>query len=140
MNYFKIVWLLFLIVFLIHLLLGQGYTVSLTGSSKFAELGQAFTWTCEVAPEQPEQAVKYYRNEKLCAAVGFKDGTCIKQTDNYRYTYDCLTGSRFTLTIPAENLTEDEQGSVWRCLTISHSSVNSSTVTLEIASKIYSHV
>lgn len=123
-----------------YLLLGQEYTLSLTRSSEFAELGEDFTWTCE-AHGQPVQAVKYYRNAVLCVAVGFINGNCAQQSANARYTYDCLTGPRFTLTIPAKNLTEYEQGSVWRCESILLPPVNSSEVTLEIASKIsYSRV
>lgn len=124
-----------------YLFLGQEYTLSLTKSSEFAELGEAFTLTCE-ALGQPVQAVKYYRNKKLCVAVGVINDNCTKQSPNARYTYDCLTGSRFTLTIPAKNLTEYEQRSVWICESIIPTpSVNSSEVTLEIASKIsYSHV
>ena len=41
------------------------------------------------------------------------------------------------LTIPAENMTEYEQGSVWMCQYPGDSSFRSPNVTLEIASKIF---
>lgn len=41
----------------------------------------------------------------------------------------------YTLTIPAENMTEMEQGSMWRCGYVGNSSYRSSDVMLKIASK-----
>ena len=52
-----------------------------------------------------------------------------------KYTFGCLSKYIYTLTIPAENMTEYEQGSVWRCEDFGYSRVKSSDVTLKISSK-----
>uniref|UniRef100_A0A8W8LD40 Ig-like domain-containing protein n=1 Tax=Magallana gigas TaxID=29159 RepID=A0A8W8LD40_MAGGI len=108
----------------------------MTGSSEFASLRQAYTWTCSmfVPPEQTVKAVKFYRNNILCALIGYLNNDCVNQNYNSRYTYRCLSDNVYTLTIPAENMTEYEQGSLWRCESVVNSSYRSSEVIIKIAS------
>lgn len=117
---------------------GQQY--NLTGSSELAELGQAFTWTCDmfVPPGNTLNAVRFYRNTASCVDIGHVDNNCRNQNYNSRYTYACLSDYVYTLTIPAENMTEMEQGSMWRCQHIFHRyySFKSSEAILHIASKM----
>lgn len=118
------------------MLSGQQY--NLTGSSELAELGQAFTWTCDmfVPPGNTINAVRFYRNSVVCVVIGYRnlDNTCLYYSLNPRYTYACLSDDVFTLTIPAENMTEMEQGSMWRCQ--NNHNYKSSEAILNIASKI----
>lgn len=110
----------------------------MTGSSEFASLRQAYTWTCSmcVPPEQTVKGVMFYRNNILCVLIGYLNNDCVNQSANPRYTYACLSDDVFTLTIPAENMTEMEQGSMWRCQNIGHHNYKSSEAILNIASKI----
>ena len=80
-------------------------------------------------------AVTFYRNSVLCGSIGFLVQQCKMFISDYRYTYGCLTKSSFTLTIPAENMTEYEQGSVWRCEYYGLGSFRSPDVTLNLSSK-----
>lgn len=109
----------------------------MTGSSQFALLGETFTWTCRmfVPPNQTAKAVLFYRNNNLVVAIGYINNGCITQSANIKYTYTCLSDYVYTLTIPAENMTDDEQGSIWRCEYVTNSSYRSSDVMLKIASK-----
>lgn len=111
----------------------------MTGSSEFASLRQAYTWTCSmfVPPEQTVKGVMFYRNNILCILIGYLNNDCVNQSANPRYTYACLSDYVYTLTIPAENMTEYEQGSLWRCEYVVNSSYRSSDVIIKIASKIY---
>lgn len=111
----------------------------MTGSSEFASLRQAYTWTCSmfVPPGQTIKGVKFNRNNVLLAVIGYFNNDCANQSANPRYTYRCLSDYVYTLTIPAENMTEYEQGSLWRCEYMFDSSYRSSDVIIKIASKIY---
>lgn len=112
----------------------------MTGSSEFASLRQSYTWTCSmfVPTEQTIKGVKFYRNNVLCVFIGYVNNDCVIQSANPNYTYRCLSDYVYTLTIPAENMTEYEQGSLWRCEYMFNSSYRSSDVIIKIASKIYS--
>ena len=55
---------------------------------------------------------------------------------NPRYTFACVSEYSYTLTIPAENMTEYEQGSVWGCYYPADGSYKSPDVVLNIASRI----
>lgn len=110
----------------------------MTGSSEFASLRQAYTWTCSmfVPPEQTVKGVMFYRNNILCVLIGYLNNDCVNQSANPRYTYACLSDYVYTLTIPAEYMTEYEQGSLWRCEYAVNSSYRSSDIIIKIASKI----
>ena len=94
---------------------GQEY--NLTGSSKYAVLGKAFIWTCGmfVPPGEATKGVRFFRNNVLCAIVEHTNGTCSNGIQNTRYTYGCASPFSYILTIPAENMTEYEEGSMWMC-------------------------
>ena len=79
-------------------------------------------------------AVTFYRNSVLCGLIGLVP-QCKMIISDYSYTYGCLTESSYTLTIPAENMTEYEQGSVWRCEYYGSGSIRSPDVTLNLSSK-----
>ena len=107
----------------------------MTGSSEFAVLGKDFTWTCEmfVPPRETTNGVRFLRNNASCAQVGHVDGTCFYDILNTRYTYGCSSPFSYTLTIPAENMTEYEQGSMWTCEYFYDSGFRSLVVTLHLA-------
>lgn len=88
-----------------------------------------------VPTNQTAKAVLFYRNNNLVVAIGHINNDCITQSANIKYTYTCLSDYVYTLTIPAENMTEMEQGSMWRCGYVGNSSYRSSDVMLKIASK-----
>lgn len=54
----------------------------MTGSSEFASLRQAYTWTCSmfVPPEQTTNGVKFYRDNILCVLIGYLNNDCINQS------------------------------------------------------------
>ena len=87
-------------------------------------------------PDQTIIGVTFIRNNVLCVSVGLVS-ECKILSSNPRYTYGCESESSYTLTIPAENMTESEQGSVWRCRLFGNSYVRSSDVALLIASKVF---
>lgn len=116
---------------------GQQY--NLRGSLEFAVLGEAFTWTCDTSQfaSQYTNYIKFYRNGTTFCVVLFQiNGECKKQSALPRYTYGCSSESTYTLTIPAENMTEYEQNSKWRCEYGFNSSYRSPDMILKIASKI----
>lgn len=80
-------------------------------------LGKAFTWTCDmfVPPGYSSNAIRFYRNNKLCVLIENTNTSCATQSDNCGYSYKCLSESMFSLTIPAENMTEYENRTTWRC-------------------------
>ena len=86
---------------------------------------------------QTISGVIFYRNNIDCGTVGLVPECKIIGSDP-RYTFGCKSESSYTLTIPAENMTESEQGSVWRCQYFGISIFRSPDVTLTIASKIFS--
>lgn len=110
----------------------------MSGSRTFAVLGEAFTWTCGMFIPTGEKinAIHFFRNNDLLAVVGYKDNECTTQATNVRYLYTCLSTSTYTVTIPAENMTESEQRSMWRCEYQTNCSYRSPNVTLSIRSKI----
>ncbi|XP_062603323.1 uncharacterized protein LOC134265101 [Saccostrea cucullata] len=94
-----------------------GQQFNLTGSPKIPVLGEEFNWTCEafVPPAERSADVFFYRNSYssvLAAVIGSK---CYTFGRDPRYIIECLSESTFTLTIPAENMTEYEQNSIWSC-------------------------
>lgn len=109
----------------------------MTGSSEYASLGEAFTWTCRtfLPPETTVDSVNMFRNDVLCVSIGKNDERCSTQSANCRYTYGCLQGSAYTLTIPAEGMTENEQKSNWSCEHALYTNYKSPKVTLNIASE-----
>ncbi|XP_052691739.1 basement membrane-specific heparan sulfate proteoglycan core protein-like isoform X3 [Crassostrea angulata] len=132
-TYFNsLLWLFFIV------LTTEGQQFNMTGSSEFASLRKAYTWTCSmfVPPEQTTKGVIFYRNNAICAVIGYLNNDCVNQSANPRYTYACLSDYVYTLTIPAENMTEYEQGSLWRCEYVFHSvnGYRSSDVIIKIAS------
>ncbi|XP_078331734.1 uncharacterized protein LOC144617641 isoform X1 [Crassostrea virginica] len=95
----------------------EGQEYNLTGSSKYAVLGKDFTWTCGmfVPPGEATKGVRFFRNNVLCAIVEHTNGICLYGVQNTRYTYGCSSPFSYILTIPAENMTEYEEGSMWLC-------------------------
>lgn len=89
-----------------------------------------------IPPEQTINAVKFHRDNFTCAAIGQIKGICTVQTANDIYRYECLSEYMYTLTIPAQNMTEYEQGSAWSCEYVVNSMYRSPVVILSIASKI----
>ena len=121
---------------LFYLYLGQVY--NLTKSDNFATLGNPFTWTCsmDVPPGQTLIAVNFYRNDENVGGVGWISSKCKPEIANPRYILNCSAEHNFTLTIPAENMTEYEQHSKWRCQYYGNGFFKSSDITLNISSKI----
>ncbi|XP_078331732.1 cell adhesion molecule Dscam2-like isoform X2 [Crassostrea virginica] len=133
---------LFMLMSLCVSLLGtttEGQQYNMTGSSEFAVLGKDFTWTCEmfVPPRETTNGVRFLRNNASCAQVGHVDGTCFYDILNTRYTYGCSSPFSYTLTIPAENMTEYEQGSMWMCEYFYDSGFRSLVVTLHLAVDVH---
>lgn len=89
-----------------------------------------------IPPEQTINAVKFHRDNFTCAAIGQIKGICTVQTANDIYRYECLSEYMYTLTIPAQNMTEYEQGSAWSCEYVVNAMYRSPVVILSIASKI----
>ncbi|XP_065933069.1 hemicentin-1-like isoform X2 [Magallana gigas] len=132
--------LCFIVLKLSYLVSGQRY--NLTGSSTLAVLGKSFTWTCEMflPPNQTVYGVIFYRNNTNAGILGYSEsGTCVNQSTVPKYTYRCVSFSVYTVTIPEEHMTYDEQGLVWRCefhitTNIPYTSQN---VTLYIATDVH---
>lgn len=80
------------------------------------------------------------RNSILCAGIGYVSGRCLINSDNPRYTYGCLSENAYTLTIPADNMTDYEQNSQWHCESIANSSYRSPRIILNIAGTICSYL
>lgn len=87
-------------------------------------------------PMQSINSIKFFRDSKLCVALVKKGSECTNQTANPKYLYRCLTDSKYTLTIPAENMTEEEQHSKWRCEYTFVASFKSREEILDIKSKL----
>ena len=98
-------------------------------------LGKAFTWTCKmfVPPDRTLNAVIFLRNSASCAVVGHKNETCLYEIYNSIFTCGCSSTFSYTLTIPAEKMTENEQGSVWMCEYFGDGKFRSPEVTLHLA-------
>ena len=116
---------------------GQQY--NLTRSAEYAQLDMPYIWTCEmfVPTGKDINGIIFFRYGSPCGQIGVADGKCITFALNPRYVFECQQNNKhmFTLTIPAENMTEFEQGSVWQCRYLDES-LWSPMETLTIASKI----
>ena len=116
---------------------GQQY--NLTRSSDYGQLNMPFVWTCEmfVPTGQTVNGIFFFRNATPCGQIAMVGGKCTTFALNPRYVFECQQDNqhRYTLTIPAENMTEFEQRSVWQCRYVDDS-VWSPMETLTIASKI----
>lgn len=86
---------------------------------------------------QTYNVIIFFRNESPCGQIGMIGGMCKTFALNPKYVFECQQDNqhRFTLTIPAENMTESEQSSIWQCRYVDES-VFSPLETLTIASKI----
>lgn len=85
--------------------------------------------------EQTVYAVTFYREEKEVGVLGVISGCQMTVTD-IRYRFGCVSETEYNLIIPAENLTEYEQNSLWRCSYFSgQSAYSSAQELLLIASK-----
>lgn len=89
-----------------------------------------------IPPGQTINAVKFKRDKYTCAAIGQIRGNCTVLVSKDRYRYYCSSEFIYTLTIPAQNMTEYEQGSAWYCEYFSNPMYRSPMVILNIASKI----
>ena len=100
-------------------------------------LGKDFTWTCEtfIPPGQDVSAVLFFRNNNTSGYVGFINESCASDKLVPWYTYNCTSESTYTLTIPAEKMTSDEEGSVWQCQHVADGRFKSNNVTLNIGGK-----
>lgn len=116
--------------------------LTLTGSSDYASLGKVFTMTCRMLKplEISTNYVLIKRNSISCAGIGYVSGSCRIHSNNPRYTYGCLSENAYTLTIPADNMTEYEQNSQWHCESIANSSYRSPSIILNIAGTICSYL
>lgn len=74
----------------------------------------------------------------MCVGIGYVSGSCQINSNNPRYIYGCLSENAYTLTIPADNMTEYEQNSQWDCESIANASYRSSSIILNIAGTVYS--
>lgn len=87
-------------------------------------------------PDHTVFGILFYRNNYRTVLIGMKGSQCATQSADPRYSYQCLTENVFSLTIPAENMTEFEQKSTWRCEYLFNVSYRSSQVILNIFSKL----
>uniref|UniRef100_A0A8W8LC41 Hemicentin-1 n=1 Tax=Magallana gigas TaxID=29159 RepID=A0A8W8LC41_MAGGI len=90
-----------------------------------------------VPPGESVNAVSFYRNQAVCAVIGHKDKKCLYQSENSRHIYRCQSEYVYTLTIPAQNMTILEQGSMWICRYVVDSSYRSTDVILKIAIDVH---
>ena len=91
---------------------------NMTGSLPAAILGKEFSWECSMSipSDQIINAVTFYRNNNRVGTVGrFPNGTCVLVSLHPRYDYQCDTDHTFSLIIPANNMTEYENNSMWQC-------------------------
>lgn len=90
---------------------------------------------------KPNQISTHYvffkRNASTCVGIGYINGVCRINSYISKYTYECLSESIYSLTIPADNMTKDEQNSRWHCESVVNSSYRSSSILLKIASTIH---
>lgn len=120
----------------IFLSLGQEY--NLTGTSEYATLREAFTWTCDMffPPGQLIPGVKFFRNNVLIVTIGMQGERCVPRYNDSNYSSQCKSNVTYTLTIPANRMTEFEQKSIWRCEYVTIPiKYRSPDVILKIASK-----
>ena len=95
-------------------------------------------WTCDmfVPSGMTGNAVFFQRNGTDCGLLLHNENGCLKFDLNPRYTFACVSEYSYALTIPAENMTEYEEGSVWGCSYPGDGSYKSPDVVLNIASKM----
>lgn len=121
-----------------NILLSLGQEYNLTGTSEYATLREAFTWTCDmfVPPGELIRGVKFFRNNVLIVTIGIDGETCRPRYNDLNYSSQCKSNVTYTLTIPANRMTEFEQKSIWRCeYVILPNQYRSPDVILKIASK-----
>ena len=109
---------------------------NLTGSFPAAILGKEFSWECSMSipPNQNINAVRFFRNSTYVGTVGrFPNGTCVSDSLHPRYDYQCDTDHVFSLIIPADNMTEYENNSMWQCQYYGDGRYRSSNQFLKIA-------
>lgn len=80
--------------------------------------------------------VTFERNGKICGIMVQNGNECSTFDMNPRYILTCISEYSYALTIPAENMTEYEEGSVWWCYYPADGRYKSPDVVLNIASKI----
>lgn len=103
-------------------------------------LGEAFTWTCEMIlpPGDTVSIVTFYRSNVLIVLIGSTSSGCVTQSALPMYNYTtCVSDFVYSLTIPAESMTEVEQGSIWRCEYYNKPLYKSPDITLRIAGRLY---
>lgn len=96
----------------------------------------AFTWTCGmfIPPNKTSNVIRFMRNDIQCVYIALSNTCTTLPNLNPRYTYKCLSNFMYSLTIPSENMTEFEQNSKWKCISVIPG-YGSPEVTLQIASK-----
>lgn len=87
--------------------------------------------------KQTQNGVQFERNGTIAVFLLNDNGDCKRYSENPNYTYECLPEWKFSLTIPAENMTEVEQGSEWQCIYAFDGDYKSPKIILNISSKIY---
>ena len=92
-----------------------------------------------IPPGQTINAVTFFRNDIPCVQIGVINGKCATFPSNSIYTCECSSRFSYTLTIPAENMTEFENGSVWRCEYFGDGRFHSLSATLHIAGELYTY-
>ncbi|XP_078325007.1 uncharacterized protein LOC111126447 isoform X2 [Crassostrea virginica] len=126
----------FLLLFMVIIHGSTGEQYNLTGSFPAAILGKEFSWECSMAipPNQNINAVRFFRNSTYVGTVGrFPNGTCVSDSLHPRYDYQCDTDHVFSLIIPADNMTEYENNSMWQCQYYGDGRYRSSNQFLKIA-------
>lgn len=81
--------------------------------------------------------VKFYRSNVLIVLIGSTSSGCVTQSALPNYNYNCVSDFVYSLTIPAESMTEVEQGSIWRCEYHDKPLYKSPDITLRIAGRLY---
>ena len=91
---------------------------NLSGSLQAAILGKDFSWECST-PKSPNArlyGVTFTRDGiEVGMVIRFPNGTCVSVSLHPRYDYQCDTDHVFSLIIPANNMTEYENNSMWQC-------------------------
>lgn len=87
-------------------------------------------------PGQLLPGVKFFRNNVLIVTIGMQGETCGLKYNDSNYSSQCKSNVTYTLTIPANRMTEFEQKSIWRCEYVTIPiKYRSPDVILKIASK-----
>lgn len=81
--------------------------------------------------------VNFDREDKLCVTIGYLDEKCIIQQGACpEYSSKCVSKTQYTLTIPGEKLTMEEQGKRWKCTHTNVKEYTSPTISLKIAGRV----